>query len=114
MQVVFGSDPALRAKLRESLSEPRFKRYIDAATNDELLAIQLYQWNSKLSQSLYIYLQIWEVCLRNRINNFLCWKHNDKWPYDKRRALRALIGRDSMKRLTDKNGPAAGRRSTYL
>ena len=44
-------------------------------------ALQLYHWNSQLSQSLYLNLQTWEISLRNKINDFLCYKYNGNWPY---------------------------------
>lgn len=45
-------------------------------------ALLIYHWNSQLAQSLYLPLQSWEISLRNRLNSFLCWKFNSKWPYD--------------------------------
>ena len=32
---------------------------------------------------------MWEISLRNRLNEFLIWKFNAKWPYDSR-AVRNL------------------------
>lgn len=63
-------------------------------------AIQLYQWNAKISQSLYIYLQSWEICLRNKINEFLIWKYKESWPYERDRAVRNLKG-DDRRRLSE-------------
>ncbi|KQT87123.1 hypothetical protein ASG48_17315 [Aurantimonas sp. Leaf443] len=47
-------------------------------------AVELYQWNAKLGQSLYIYLQGWEIRLRSKLNGFLVWKYIANWPYDER------------------------------
>ncbi len=94
MQEKFRSSPELVKNFRDSLSDPRFRRYLDASKGDEINAILLYQWNSLLSQSLYIYLQCWEICIRNKINSFLSWKYNPSWPYDEKRAVRNLKADD--------------------
>ncbi|MFH1797389.1 MAG: hypothetical protein ABIF45_23140 [Pseudomonadota bacterium] len=88
MQETFGKKPELVAMFKKSLSQPRFGRYLSASNNDEITAIELYQWNARISQSLYIYLQSWEICLRNKINDFLVWKFKETWPYDQIRVLR--------------------------
>lgn len=79
-----------RKSLIKSLSSPRFSRYSIDAKNDEDRAVSLYLWNSKLSQSIYIYLQSWEICFRNRVNEFLIWKYKSDWAYDERRFIRNL------------------------
>lgn len=70
--------------IEKALSTPRFKTYLDLANGNNQKAIQIYRWNVAISQSLYPTLHFWEVCLRNKINNFLCWKYNATWPYDPR------------------------------
>lgn len=94
MQEIFSKDQTLKHALKDSLSSPRFARYISSAGGDDLRAIGLYHWNARLSQSLYIYLQAWEICFRNRMNEFLCWKYSRNWPYDERRAQRQLTRMD--------------------
>lgn len=94
MQATFGENISLLDDFKNSISLPRFLTYKNIANGDELRAIELYQWNARLSQSLYIYLQGWEVCLRNKLNSFLVWKHNSNWPYDDR-AVRQLNGNDT-------------------
>ncbi|CAX23011.1 conserved protein of unknown function, DUF1526 [Methylorubrum extorquens DM4] len=94
MQEIFAKNAALKQSLKVSLSSPRFARYNAAAKGDDLRAIAIYHWNVKLSQSLYTYLQAWEICFRNRMNEFLCWKYNCNWPYDERRARRQLTRMD--------------------
>lgn len=37
-----------------------------------------------LSQSLYTYVQAWEVCLRNKLDVFFTWKFGQNWPYNPR------------------------------
>jgi hypothetical protein len=97
MQVQFQNDPSLVAAFKKTLSAPRFASYLRAAENNDMLAAKLYQWNSIASRSLYIYLQSWEICLRNRVNDFLCWKYNSVWPYDADRAVRNLKSHDKRK-----------------
>ena len=94
MQDFLVDDPDIVNSMKASLSAPRFARYLDAAGSDDRQALALYQWNAQLSQSLYIYIQCWEICLRNKLDSFLRWKYSDKWPYDKTRAVRNLAGND--------------------
>lgn len=103
MQDFLVASPEIVNSMKASLSEPRFARYLAACDADEEAAIRLYQWNSLISQSLYVYMQSWEVCLRNKLNDFLCWKYNTKWPYDEQRAIRNLKG-DAQRRLRETMG----------
>ena len=84
----------------KSLSAPRFGRYLATCGDVERDALVLYQWNALVSQSLYVYIQCWEVCLRNKLNEFLTWKYNEAWPYDDARAVRNLKG-DDQRRLRE-------------
>lgn len=95
MQEIFGENQILTQSLKASLSAPRFARYLSASRGNDVRAISLYHWNSKLSQAMYIYLQAWEVCFRNRLNEFLCWKYSPAWAYDERRAQRQLTRMDA-------------------
>ena len=99
MQEKFRSDAVLVQKFKASLSQQRFSTYMRAHNNDEVGAIAIYQWNSRLSQALYIYLQTWEICLRNKLNDFLSWKYNPSWPYDNSRAVRQLKNNDKKRLL---------------
>lgn len=96
----FSNQPSeILSSMKASLSEPRFSKYLNSCDGDESKALALYQWNALVSQSLYVYIQCWEICLRNKLNNFLRWKYNDSWPYDQR-ALRNLK-RDDSRRLSE-------------
>ena len=90
MQDFTVTDPAIVKSMKDSLSGPRFARYLDAARQNDADALALYQWNALLSQSLYIYIQCWEVCLRNKIDGFLRWKYSANWPYDQVKTLRGM------------------------
>jgi hypothetical protein len=90
MQAPFSDDEEAIRRLRKTLSEARFERYIHASNRNLVRALRLYQWNAQLSQSLYIKLHVWEVALRNKLNAFLNWKFGPNWPFDNQRALRQL------------------------
>ncbi len=94
MQDFSAANPELVKSMKESLSAPRFEGYTRSCDGDEDRALRLYQWNTLISQSLYVYLQCWEICLRNRLNGFLCWRYNPNWPYDEQRAVRNLNSSD--------------------
>src|SRR5690606_15102710 len=99
MQQQYLQNPEILACFINSLSRERFHRYLRAAEQGAIEAISLYLWNIRVSQSLYVYLQSWEICLRNRIDTFLRWKHGEDWPYASR-FLRNLKG-DDRRRLTE-------------
>jgi hypothetical protein len=63
-------DPALMA-IERSLSKDRLAPYLQLAEGDKVYAIQLYEWNTRVSESLYSLIQGFEVTLRNTIHNVL-------------------------------------------
>ena len=85
--------------MKDSLSQARFARYLASAGGDEASAIALYEWNTLMAQSLYVYLQCWEITYRNKLDSFLRWKFGPAWP-EAQRALRSLT-RDENRRLTE-------------
>jgi len=64
-------EPALAA-LENSLSAERLTPYLDLAEKDRAYAIRLYEWNTRISESLYSLTQGLEITLRNRVNRVLC------------------------------------------
>ncbi len=82
MQDDLWRDGRLQRQFAASLSQPRFNRYLIESRGDEFGALKLYSWNSRLSKELYIYLQAWEICLRNRLSEFLICRYGRAWPYD--------------------------------
>ncbi|MER8792892.1 hypothetical protein NKH75_01615 [Mesorhizobium sp. M0984] len=100
MQETFEKNPDFATLFKKSLSSPRFGTYLGASASNEKAALQLYQWNAKISQSLYIYLQSWEICLRNKMNDFFIWKYKEGWPYKQNDFVRNLKG-DDRRRLTE-------------
>lgn len=96
MQDVFGNDSAALDQLARSISQPRLSKYLQAAGGHLGHALALYRWNALLAQSLYTYVQAWEVCLRNRLDQFFAWKYSVNWPYDQR-FIRNVNGSDRRK-----------------
>ena len=81
MQENFLLDCNLEPALMASLSAARLGRYLRDSGGNRPSALRLYDWNVRLSQSLYVRLQIWEITLRNRMNAFLCDKFGMDWPH---------------------------------
>lgn len=95
MQAIFSGKDAQARALIGTISEARFARYLADSNGDQMAALELYHWNSKLSQCLYLPVQIWEVSLRNKLNVFLGRKYsNPNWMYDNNRAVRQLTNSD--------------------
>lgn len=88
----------------------RFSRYVAACDGDRRKAVELYLFNIRLSQSLYALVQIWEIALRNKLNEFLRWKHNDDWPRDQR--LRRNLTRLDLLRLDEATARQSRARNT--
>jgi len=64
-------------KYERALSKPRMNRFLIAAHRDEADAIRLYQLNIQLSQQLFGLIGIFEVTLRNHIDDYYKLKFND-------------------------------------
>ncbi|MFM6201138.1 MAG: Abi family protein, partial [Dolichospermum sp.] len=60
-------------------SEARLSTYLITTNQDKLEALQLYKLNMRLSESLYSFLCIFEITLRNRISNILVQEFGDNW-----------------------------------
>ena len=99
MQVIFPQDEAGVNAIIATISKPRLSKYIAEAGGNTLYALALYHWNSQLSQALYLSLQSWEVSMRNKLSDFLCFKYGPNWPFEEK-ARRNLTGQDT-RRLED-------------
>ncbi|MFC3706263.1 Abi family protein [Devosia honganensis] len=66
-------------ELEKALSYERFARYEGWAAGDRARALELYTLNAKLSESLYITMQMLEVSLRNRIHTTMSVTHGEDW-----------------------------------
>lgn len=73
--------------LEAALSLERFSRYLDWAGGDRNRAIELYTLNTRLSEALYIPLQMLEVALRNRIHAVMSAAFHDEWYRDDGRLI---------------------------
>ncbi|MCW2308952.1 Abi family protein [Rhodobium gokarnense] len=68
--------------LEEALSTERFSRYLAWSDGDRARAIELYTLNTKLSEALYVPLQMLEVALRNRIHTVMSEAFHERWFQD--------------------------------
>jgi hypothetical protein len=95
----------------QSASRSRLSKYLQKTGGDIHKALQIYHWNSMLSQSLYFPLQHWEITLRNKLNEFLIYKYGPAWPTNSN-LRRNLAGQDRQRldevveRLAGKLAPA--------
>lgn len=99
LQAAFLKDEAEVDAFIRSVSAPRFSRYLRACDGNARQACDLYLLNAKLSQSLYLLIQVWEICLRNRIDDFLKWKYGRDWPHEPR--LRKIMTSADLRRLDE-------------
>lgn len=60
------------------LSKPRFERYLSACNQNEQNALELYRLNLLICRSFYPLLSIFEVSLRNALDEVLSQHFNDK------------------------------------
>ena len=72
----------LLEQIEETLSLERFGRYVDWAEGNHDRALELYTLNAKLSEALYIPLQMLEVVLRNRIHAVMTLARHEQWFHD--------------------------------
>ena len=84
MQDIFSKDEHFYDLLRKTLSDQRLTKYSSACGGDSRKALDLYYWNSQLSECLYMPLQAWELALRNKLNLFFCWKFGTNWPFNEK------------------------------
>lgn len=71
-------------KIRFTASEPRISSYISATKDCNNLkeAIQIYQYNIQLCESLYSSLHTFEITLRNKLDQSLIYKYGKMWHSD--------------------------------
>jgi len=81
------NEPTAHEGLEEALSTERFNRYLEWADSDRERAIALYTLNSRLSEALYLPMQMLEIALRNRIHTVMRTVFHDRWFCDEGRLL---------------------------
>jgi len=69
-------------EIETALSPERFSRYVTWADGDHERAVELYTLNAKLSEALYLPLQMLEVVLRNRVHTVLAVARHEDWFHD--------------------------------
>jgi len=62
----------------KAISTARLNRYLNACLGDKLKALELYRLNIELSQEFYAILSLFEIALRNTINEHYTIQFNDK------------------------------------
>jgi hypothetical protein len=72
-------DPHSTPAFAASLSEARFRRYVDRYRGERRMAIRLYAWNIEVSSAFWGPIGVLEVMLRNRIHNALRTGRSDRW-----------------------------------
>jgi hypothetical protein len=63
----------------DALSLERFSRYLQWAEGSHSRALDLYDLNTQVSESLYTPLQMLEVALRNRVHSVMRSARHDRW-----------------------------------
>jgi hypothetical protein len=64
------------------VSQPRIFRYIYACDCNKRQALALYRANIRLSQAIFAILGLFEIALRNAIDNHYCKTFGSNWLYD--------------------------------
>lgn len=66
------------SSLTDLLSDAQLIRYLAATNQDQEKAIDLYHFNIVLSQQMFGLISLFEIILRNKINNLMIKETNDK------------------------------------
>ncbi len=99
-------DTPNREQLELWLSKPRFARYLKATKGDGELALELYIWNTGLSQAVLKDVSFFEIALRNAYSR--CFDENrhgkDRWLFNDTSPLRKpILRKNKRKALVDAN-----------
>lgn len=79
MQGPFSLSRSTLEAWEHAISSPRFGRYVRESKGNRQLAVRLYQWNSRIGQSLYWPLQTLEIVARNGISRAIADKFGPDW-----------------------------------
>lgn len=70
-------------KFSQIVSAPRMQRYLEAVNSDHDKALQIYQLNLQLSRDFFTIISIFELALRNKINDVIIkYTSNNNWLID--------------------------------
>ncbi len=75
-------NPQLLASIERTVTHERLRRYLNATGHDVSLALELYEYNVRLSEVLYGLLHGLEVTVRNAENHALCAGYGTSAWYD--------------------------------
>lgn len=112
--------------LEQRLSVPRLAPYLAETGQDSKKAIALYQWNIEVSGAVYEALHVFEVILRNALDERLCiWNstqtnattgqlHGRDWVLDPAPLLQRICGKDLATASRRANQSASKRSSRQL
>jgi hypothetical protein len=64
-----------------ALSPPRFQTYLDAKYGVYHDAMDLYEWNAKVSNALFFSMHVCEVVIRNAASDAISTVYGNQWPY---------------------------------
>jgi len=79
LQDQFSVLPQTLRAIEDTLSVPRFARYVRVCGGDRHAALRLYVWNSMAGRSLQWPLEMLEVSVRNGICRVLCHRYGPRW-----------------------------------
>ena len=101
-------DDERRTAVRRSLSEARFRPWLQASGGDVDFAFALYLHNSRLAEAFLFPLHVAEVTLRNAIDSMLERRFGSQWPIDAvfRSAVLTPRSRATLDTAIDRNGGA--------
>jgi hypothetical protein len=66
-------------QIEQTISPERLARYLPDALGDKQLALRLYLWNARISETFYFPIQTAEVAVRNAIKKPLEKKYGNQW-----------------------------------
>jgi hypothetical protein len=108
-QEQFRYDDQTITRLERSLSIERLGPYLELADTNRTYALQLYEWNTNISEALYGILQGFEVTLRNAIHETLseAYARDDWYEVAPLRATEQLRIAEAKKRIADDGDQAS-------
>ncbi|XAS71905.1 hypothetical protein VUN82_23005 [Micrococcaceae bacterium Sec5.1] len=74
--------PATQTAIHASLSGPRMSTYLQAASGDMKVALDLYGWNARASAALMLPAHFAEVTVRNAVSEVLTAVYGPDWPWN--------------------------------
>lgn len=115
-QVVVSGFRGNISAVEQALSLPRFQTYLAARHGVYEDAMDLYEWNAKISNALFFPMHVCEVAIRNAVSEAIGKVHGPNWPYSRafQQTLPDLRGptfnpRNELKKIATKHPGAPGK-----